>query len=112
MIKRLALCCVTSLMLACGSDDDDVAVDCSGAIPSYSDVSAFDKCSTCHASDVTGAARQGATVGVNFDSEEAATAQAQAAVHEVQKGFMPPASSGITLTDAEKTALYKWAECR
>lgn len=95
---------------ACGDKLPDV--DCSGDVPKYADVAALTKCSTCHSSQVSSAARKGAPASINFDTEAAANAKAEDAASEVNGGDMPPAGSGISLSEAEKQALYKWALCR
>jgi len=87
-------------------------VDCNGAPPTFGEVTAFTKCTTCHSSSKSGAQRANAPAGVNFDTEAAANAKAEEAASEVNKGDMPPRASGVTLTDAEKQQLYAWALCR
>ena len=96
--------------IGCGSDLPDV--DCSGTIPAYADVAAFEKCSTCHSSQRSGSARQGAPSSVNYDTESSARGKAEDAASEVNGGDMPPKNSGITLSADEKQALYKWALCK
>lgn len=87
-------------------------VDCNGTPPSYEQVTALTKCTTCHSSSKSGAQRAKAPTDVNFDTQAAAEAHAEEAASEVNKGDMPPRGSGITLTDAEKQQLYDWALCR
>jgi hypothetical protein len=86
-------------------------MDCALTAPTYQQVSAFGKCVACHASSKTGAERKSAPPAVNFDTQAAAEANAQAAVSMVRAAAMPPAGSGLTLTEAEKGALYAWAMC-
>lgn len=93
----------------CGNDLPDV--QCTGDTPAYSDVSALEKCATCHSSKLSGSARRGAPGNINFDTEAAAKSQAEDAASEVNGGDMPPSGSGVTLTADEKQALYKWALC-
>jgi len=38
---------------ACGSDDDVPSGDCTGAIPTYAEVTALQKCAGCHSSAKT-----------------------------------------------------------
>ncbi|HET8938153.1 MAG TPA: hypothetical protein VFN67_32140 [Polyangiales bacterium] len=95
---------------ACGDKLPDV--DCSGEVPKFADVTALTKCATCHSSQVSSSARKGAPTSVNFDTESAANAKAEDAASEVNGGDMPPAGSGISLSEEEKQALYKWALCR
>jgi uncharacterized membrane protein len=87
-------------------------VDCNGTPPTFAEVTAFTKCTTCHSSAKTGAQRVNAPADVNFDTEAAANGKAEEAASEVNKGDMPPRGSGITLTDTEKQQLYAWALCR
>ena len=95
---------------ACGDKLPDV--DCSGEVPKYADVTALTKCSTCHSSEVSSAARKGAPASINFNTESAANAKAEDAASEVNGGDMPPSGSGVSLSEEEKQALYKWALCR
>lgn len=103
-------------LVACGdSGDGDEAgmipeVDCT-ATPAkkFSEMSAvWAKCTACHSSAVTGAARGGAPVDINYDTYAAAKAEATPAASEVAEGAMPP---GGGLTDAEKEQIYAWAQC-
>jgi uncharacterized membrane protein len=102
-----------SLATACGDDEEGALpdVDCTGTKPAYDDVTAFKKCTTCHSSKLSGAARNEAPTDINFDTEPAAEAHAEKAASEVNEGAMPPKDSGLTLTSDEKTTLYKWALC-
>jgi len=86
--------------------------DCAGDIPTFEQVGAFDKCANCHASTKLGADRQGAPPSVNFDSATAAGAYGEAAVSLVRAGVMPPPTSGLSLTQAEKEQVYEWVMCR
>lgn len=116
-MKKAALVLgVTGMLcaLGCGTDDADAGlpeVDCSTQAVGYGEVAAFQKCVTCHSSNLQGAARKGAEGAVNFDTYEAAKPIAQEAAHKVQDGEMPPPASGVTLTDGEKEQLYRWALC-
>ena len=112
--------------LGCPSDDgddpaqddgDDEAsesgpVDCATAdVPTYDEVAIFAKCTMCHSSTLTGDARNGAAVAVNFDTFEAAKASAISGSSLVQSGSMPPMNSGITVTEDEAEELALWAMC-
>jgi hypothetical protein len=79
--------------------------DCVGAVPQYEDVVAFDKCVTCHDSMKGAGQRKSAPMGVNFDTKAAAESHAMQAVNMVKAGVMPPAPSGLTLSEAEKQQL-------
>jgi len=100
--------------MGCGSDDDDhddPDVSCTGTIPTYAEVDAFDKCTTCHSSSLTGTARSSAPVDANFDTAAGAEAHDDEIAHEVSEGAMPPPASNITLTAAEEEEILKWAVC-
>lgn len=86
-------------------------MDCSGDVPTFGEVGAFSKCTSCHSSTLSGAARADAPANVNFDTYAGAEAQATKAVEEVQEGQMPPPSTGSALSDAEKKELFTWALC-
>lgn len=86
-------------------------MDCAGTAPTYQQVTAFAKCATCHSSTKSGVDRRYAPASVNFDTRAGAESNAQSAVSMVKTGQMPPAASGLTLTDAEKRQLYDWAMC-
>jgi uncharacterized membrane protein len=86
--------------------------DCAGDIPTFEQITAFDKCANCHASTKLGADRHGAPASVNFDSATAAEAHGEAAVSLVRAGVMPPPTSGFSLTQAEKEQVYEWVMCR
>jgi cytochrome c5 len=118
-----------SLIVACGDDsgDDDEGssgdageqeepdlpdVDCDAQdIPTFEEVAAFDKCTTCHSSELSGAERNGAPADDNWDTYEEAMEHADEIAHEVFEGEMPPEGSGMTLTATEEEELYLWALC-
>jgi uncharacterized membrane protein len=111
------LLCIWCLA-ACGSDSDEAlslpTIDCAadaGAVPSYSNVEAFKTCTACHSSKLSGSARMDAPSDINFDSYDAAKAEAEKAVSEVHGGSMPPADSKLTLTQGAKEDLYRWGLC-
>jgi uncharacterized membrane protein len=87
-------------------------MDCAGAIPSFDQVSAFDKCASCHAASKLGEDRHAAPATVNFDTAAAADAHGDQAVNLVRAGVMPPPGSGLILSQAEKEQLYEWVMCR
>lgn len=117
---------------ACGDDSADAAdaghaqedagedaglelptdVDCDAdPIPTFDQVAAFDTCTTCHSSELTGTERNGAPADDNWDDYVEAEEHAELIAHEVFEGAMPPADSGLTLTAAEEDELYLWALC-
>jgi uncharacterized membrane protein len=97
-----------------GKDDagDAPEVDCStGTTPKFSEMTAvWGKCTTCHASTLTGTSRVNAPVGVDFDNYAAAKTHAQTAMHEVYEGEMPPAGLPALSTE-EEDQLFRWASC-
>ncbi len=66
-------------------------------------------CLSCHSSELTGSARNGAPADVNFDTYEAALKKADRAVfrafHEMS---MPPADTKPLLTIRQQTAMLAW----
>ena len=111
--------------MACGGDptdatcdggpsacrDEPAATGCEETAPGFSEVTAFAKCSNCHSTLRSEGARNGAPAGVDFDSESAAVSKASEAAALVRSGVMPPAGSGVSLSDSEKQALLRWSEC-
>jgi hypothetical protein len=73
----LALLLSAPLLPACdggGDDEEGPNVDCATAtVPKYSEMTAaWGKCVTCHSSNLTATARNGAPAGINYDTYEAA----------------------------------------
>jgi mono/diheme cytochrome c family protein len=66
-------------------------------------------CLGCHASDRTGAARNGAPPGLDWDRLEAVRAHAATITERVLKGSMPP--DGPVVPDAEAEQLAEWLAC-
>ncbi len=113
------------LMLpACGSSDEGEEevevplVDCSSvtAIPKYSELTVFaEVCTNCHTSQKTGMDRNGAPATINFDTYEAAKANASKAMEELfegANGAMPPPTSTVRhATTEERDAANAWAQC-
>lgn len=62
------------------------------AVPVFDDVDAFATCVQCHSSNFAGVIRQGAPVGIDFNTYEAAVANAEAATRSVFAETMPPLS--------------------
>jgi hypothetical protein len=106
---------VLALAVGCGDDAEDEQlpdVDCEdGDIPAFDEVAAFDKCTQCHSSELSGDDRMNAPEDDNWDDYEEAMEHAEEIAHEVFEGEMPPEDSGITLTAAEEEDLYLWALC-
>jgi uncharacterized membrane protein len=101
---------------SCSSDSDEDSVptvDCATAtVPTFANVTVFSTvCTGCHASTKTGAARNLAPVGLDFDTFASAQPHARKAVSEVYTGAMPPNGANADLTEAQKTELYNWGLC-
>ena len=113
-LLRLPLALLLSALLlpACESGaEEGPNVDCAAAtVPKFSEITAFAKCTTCHSSTVTGAARVGAPVAINYDTHADATINAPKGMDEVYEGAMP-LKGYPALTEAEKTQIYNWASC-
>jgi uncharacterized membrane protein len=110
-LTLLATLTLSLLVVSCKDEEELPEVDCSGDVPVYADVAAFDKCTMCHSSELSGADRRSSPATINFDTFEGAEMQATLAAQEVKEGAMPPSGSGITLTADEKDELYRWALC-
>ena len=108
----LLLC---TLLPACdegGDEEEGPNVECATAtVPKFSEMgAAWSKCTACHSATLTGAARQAAPVGINFDNFADARTHAQKAMSEVYEGEMPLPGQP-ELTEGEKTQIYNWASC-
>ncbi len=103
---------ISFAVAACGGEEGEniPEIDCVATPPlKYSEMAAvWAKCTSCHSSSVTGAARANAPAGINFDTFDAAKAEASPAAAEVAEGAMPP---GGGLTEDEKQQIYAWAQC-
>lgn len=118
----VSICLVSmSAMFGCGSppppaqDVPEFDGDCTKvtAVPSYAEVaSSFFTtfCVECHSSTKVGAARNGATDGIDFDSYDHAAAAALPGVAMV-KGRRMPFPDGAGPTNAERNLFYEWALC-
>ena len=65
----------------------------------------------CHSSTLVGADRDGALPSVNFDTYAAAMASASRGLERVEAGAMPPAGSGLGVSDVEVDVLEQWIVC-
>lgn len=92
-------------------DGDLPNIECPDPVPTFSELTAFPKCVTCHDSKKLGAARKKALLGWDFDTYDGAQMRAEKIAEWVFKGYMPPDDSGITLTEQEEQDLYAWALC-
>jgi len=116
-VSVLTLALPMALFVGCGTEGDDdtpsgdePVVDCTGTVPTYSEVTMWPACTSCHSSALSGGDRGGAPPGINYDTYAGAKANAALGVSEVYEGAMPyPDGSGVT--DEQKTAFYTWAKC-
>lgn len=120
VLSMLLLTLPLALSTACSGesgddeDDDDTTptevptVDCSGTVPTFSEVTIWPACTSCHASDLSGASRSGAPPGIDFDVYTSAKEYATLAVAEVESGSMP---LGGSVETSQKDSLKKWAQC-
>lgn len=96
------------LLAACTSPS---SVDCAKVtVPKYTEMTAWARCVACHSSSLSGASRAGAPSGIDFDNYDAALADADRALSEVEAGAMPP-SGNPKLSAAEKDQIINWASC-
>jgi len=110
---------LAALSFACGSSNQEEeelppVVDCKAVqpVPAFSQVQAFQTvCTSCHSSDKTGNARNGAPPEINFDLYSSANSHAEQAAIEVNAGAMPPAFAQLSLTEVQKATLFSWAMC-
>ena len=115
--------CLSAAVTACSSDggggggggpdgspvDHPDAMDpCAGPVPTFSQVSLFDVCTTCHSSQLSGGARQNAPQGIDYDTYQAAVNNAAQGVSAVMAGVMPLRGS---VTQQQKLDFYTWAAC-
>jgi uncharacterized membrane protein len=116
-MKPILIATLILAFAACSSSEEEElppVVDCSAVqpIPKYSEVLAFrDVCTNCHSSSKTGDDRNGAPAEINFDQFASASSHAEQAAIEVNNDAMPPDTSGLSLTEVQKTTLYDWAMC-
>jgi uncharacterized membrane protein len=106
-----AMLTLAPAIAGCGDDGETApVVDCTKVTPPmFAGVTAFQVCTMCHSSALTGAARKDAPSDVNYDTYTAAKAKATEAAEQVSAGRMPP--SPHSLTEDQKKALYAWASC-
>jgi uncharacterized membrane protein len=94
-----------------GEEEEGPNVDCGAVtVPKFSEITAWSKCTSCHSSTLTGAARAGAPDGINYDNYADARTHAQKGMEEVYEGEMPLPGSP-QLSEAEKQQIYNWASC-
>jgi uncharacterized membrane protein len=125
-MNRLSMMVMLFLVSGCGGGGEEAEekppnIDCSQVTPpSYAEVAQFQamasatdapKCTLCHSSTATGAARQEAPTTVNFDTYDAAKSAALQAAIEVNVGAMPPVDAHYSLTDTERTQIFNWTMC-
>jgi hypothetical protein len=101
-----------ALLGACGGDGGGgilPEVDCEAiTVPTYGELDIIAVCTGCHSSTLSGGARLGAPVDVNYDTYDAAASSGLDGAEEVFRGRMPP---GGGIADAEKEAFNQWVQC-
>jgi uncharacterized membrane protein len=114
--RLLAIVSAVCFLWSCGDKADPVtefdtldSEEDGGGAPAWADVEPVfsANCTKCHSSTKQGADRNGAPVGVNFDSYEGAAGKAALIDGNVQAGVMPPAGP---LPDDEKALIHAWVE--
>lgn len=103
------LAAIAPALAGCGSPGPLPEVDCTQAVPRYSETTMFRSCVICHSSEVSGADRQKAPTKVNFDTYEAAAESAEGAARLVYNGKMPPEAD--TVTEGDKELIFQWSLC-
>jgi uncharacterized membrane protein len=96
----------------CSDDTADGTSDCS-TVKGYAELStAFSKCTNCHASTLTGAARNSAPEGQNYDTYDLAKAQASKIATRLRDTANPMPPPGYPpLAETERTDLITWGDC-
>ena len=109
---KMTIITVVLLAAGCGNNLGTApTVDCSKlTIPTYSQLTIWPLCTSCHSSTLGGGARHGAPGGVNYDTYEGARASADIAASTVNSGIMPDRGEPAPTAD-QKSALYAWALC-
>ena len=99
-----------TLAVGCGDDSSTGGSDCS-TVKGYAELSsAFSKCLNCHSTTLTGAARNAAPVGTDYDTYDLAKPHAQKINDRVTDGTMP--QPGFPqLQGTEKEDLLAWSSC-
>ena len=115
MQKVLLIAFTAGLLLfvcACGEKQDPVSDELEyvdGGVTYTEDIQQIldINCIGCHATYRTGAERNGAPIGVDFNNHDVASESAEGANTRIQSGNMPV---GGTLTDEEKSLFQEWID--
>lgn len=112
-VLLLALALAPVSLVACndpGETGDDIDCDAEPA-KTFAEITAWSKCTSCHASTLTDATARGAApLGVDFDTHDAAKKNAVKAKQRVEDGSMPPAGQP-ELTADEEDQIVRWVAC-
>ncbi len=115
LLILVALGVVVALVLSCGTGDEPKTNANSGAsgsiTPTWNNFAQGffqNYCLRCHSSSVTGAARNGAPDGVNFDTYSDVVAESANIRNEVSTAGMPPTPPMPTTT--EDQTLVAWID--
>ncbi len=102
-----------SAALSAGCSDDSSSsggANCDN-VKGYAELSsAFSRCTNCHSSQLTGAARNAAPVGTDYDTYDLAKPNAQKIYDRVADGTMPQAGYP-PFQGTEKDDMLAWADC-
>ena len=109
-MRYLLLVCAL-MAAACGGNPLEAEpVDCppDAEVPRYGDLSAVTSCTGCHATVLTGPARNGAPAPINYDTHAEASRAALVGLGAMSRGTMPP---GAPLDDDAITQWRIWSQC-
>ena len=114
MLRKSILAIALMLPLS-GCGDDAQTIDCSMSTLSYNNFGSqfmTDYCTSCHDTSVSGASRNFAPVGVNFDTLELVQNQSNRVNLRAGEGTgMPPSSASSQPSSAERDLLSEWIVC-
>jgi uncharacterized membrane protein len=99
------------LLFGCADPLPDALGDCAdGTDLTWSEVEPLfaEHCTSCHSSQLDGAAREGAPSALNYDTPEAAMSQAFSAWIQIRRGSMPVAGP---MPDEDAVVLWEWFSC-
>ena len=108
LIRLLAPFVLFAFMTAACGEDTGPLGECPPNSESQQDLGAnviFFTCSGCHSANLTGAARQGAPVGSDYDTAEQALANAEEIYESAASGTMPP-PDGLNADQIETVRIY------
>ncbi len=99
------------LSAACGEtplEHEPITCPTANNVPRYNELAAMATCMGCHASTLSGSAREGAPAPIDFDTFAAATRGAEIGLSAMERGSMPP--DGV-VDDADLQQWKIWSLC-